>query len=257
VGKELVRAFLEGDWSLLAGSMFEDVFDPEIHILPHDWMKYGKTAKAKNIFTRGFDWGWSAPFAVLWFMELAEDYVGRWGGQKIGRSGSDEWQRTFKKGSIIVFHELYGWTGEPNEGVRWSPSRIAETIKQEEANMDWKIQPGPADRSIWDTDTNIASEMATMGVHWVPADKSSGSRVRGWHRIREYFQSALDSPPEKPGLYITQNCGNLLRTLPLAERDKGKPDDVNTHCEDHLLDTLRYKILQVPKKVTTQKVIGF
>jgi len=250
--KEMVKAYLLGEWDILAGSMFDDIFDRKIHVLDRDWMSHNTEAKVKNKFTRSFDWGWSAPFAVLWFMELTEDYTGR-----TGKAGEDNWERTFKKGSIICFDEYYGTSGEPNKGVRFSPSQIAEGIRTIEARMEWTIQSGSADRSIWNTDTNIASEMATAGIHWIPSDKSPGSRARGWQRLREYFQNALQSPPEGPGLYITANCSNLLRTLPLAERDKGNPDDIDSHIEDHLLDTLRYKILEIPRKITTQKVIGF
>ena len=245
--KDLVRAFLEGDWNILAGSMFDDVFDRSIHGLPHDWMRYGQEAKSKNTFNRSFDWGWSAPAGVLWYMELAEDYQGQTG---------DKGVRTYKKGSIIVYDELYISTGEPNKGARWSPAQIAEAIRDKESRMEWTVMPGPADRSIYDTDTNIASEMANLGVHWMPSDKSPGSRIRGWQKLREYFQNALVSPPEKPGIYITENCTNLIRTMLQCERDKGKPDDLDTNSEDHLLDALRYRILQVPRRMTTKKVLG-
>ena len=246
---EMIRAFLMGDWSILAGSMFDDVFDRSKHVLSKGWMTIGTESKQRWKYNRCFDWGWSRPFSVLWCVELTEDYQGSWGaGNK---------KRTFKKGSIIVFDEMYGWTGNPNEGVRWSPSQIAEAIRDKESRMPVPIMPGPADRSIYDGDTNIAGDMANLGIHWTPSDKSSGSRIRGWQKLREYFQSALQQPPEAPGLYILETCAQLLRTMMLCERDKGRPDDLDTNSEDHLLDALRYRILEIPKTMKTTKVIGF
>ena len=252
---ELVRAFLEGDWNILAGTLFDDVFERSIHVLPYDWMDYGTENKVKVMTVcRNYDYGHSRPFAVLWCAELLEDYVGQWGGSHARGEGTG--QRTFKKGSIIVLSELYGWTGKPNEGVRWSPSEIAEAIRDKESRFPFSVIPGAADSSIYDSDISVASDMAALGIHFIPADKTRGSRISGWRKLREYFVSALQKPPEKPGLYILENCSSLLRTMLICERDEARPDDLDTTQEDHLLDALRYRLLQVPRTLKTKKVIG-
>ena len=61
-GNEAIRkAWLDGDWDILAGGMFDDLWNPKIHVIkpfpiPRSWKTY-----------RAFDWGLSAPFALMWF----------------------------------------------------------------------------------------------------------------------------------------------------------------------------------------------
>ena len=60
---ELVRAMLEGDWDIVAGGMFDDVWDSKYTVIqpfkiPENWY-----------INRGFDWGSAVPFACLWFAE--------------------------------------------------------------------------------------------------------------------------------------------------------------------------------------------
>jgi hypothetical protein len=56
---ELVRAWLEGDWSVISGAFFPE-FGPQHIVLPIDlpphWARF-----------RAMDWGSAKPFAVLWF----------------------------------------------------------------------------------------------------------------------------------------------------------------------------------------------
>jgi hypothetical protein len=47
-------------------------------------------------------------------------------------------------------------------------------------------------------------------------------------------------PRENPGLYITRNCPNLLRTLQALPRDPHKPNDCPKNCADHLPDVTWY-----------------
>jgi hypothetical protein len=254
---EMTKAYLEGNWDILTGSYFAGTFDRNIHVLPNDWLKYGKKNKLKSmVVCRNFDFGHAKPFAVVWCAELTEDIVGRWGGDH-GRGNSKKWQRTFKKGSIIVLDEIYGWTGKPDEGVRWSPLEIAEAIRDKESRFDFPVVPGAADSSIYDSDISVAADMASLGIHFIPADKRGGTRIRRWQKMNEYFVNALQQPPEGPGLYIVEAAANLIRTLPLLERDPGRPDDIDTTGEDHLADALSYRLLQVPRTLKTKKVIGF
>ena len=71
------------------------------------------------------------------------------------------------------------------------------------------------------------------------ADKSPGSRIRGWATIRSRMMATVP-PRERPGLFITRNCKELLRTLQGLPRDPKKPDDCPSRAEDHLPDVVRY-----------------
>jgi hypothetical protein len=72
------------------------------------------------------------------------------------------------------------------------------------------------------------------GMLWEEADKSSGTRARGWEAIRGRMMATLP-PRENPGLYITRSCPNLPRTLQALPRDPHKPN-----AADHLPDVTRY-----------------
>ena len=54
-------------------------------------------------------------------------------------------------------------------------------------------------------------------------------------------------------------CKNFIRTVPTLPPDDYDPEDVNTECEDHIWDALRYGVMRKrrsPNKddVTEQKI---
>ena len=77
------------------------------------------------------------------------------------------------------------------------------------------------------------------GLSFEEADKSPGSRIRGWATIRSRMLATVP-PRERPGLFITRNCKELLRTLQSLPRDPHKQDDCPKKAEDHLPDVVRY-----------------
>src|SRR6185503_16933282 len=57
---ELVRAWLDGDWTIVQGAFFTE-WDPKRHVIrpfaiPDGWTKF-----------RSLDWGSAAPFSVGWW----------------------------------------------------------------------------------------------------------------------------------------------------------------------------------------------
>ncbi|MFN9913986.1 MAG: hypothetical protein ACK53L_15450, partial [Pirellulaceae bacterium] len=82
---EMVRAWLHGDWDVVAGAYFPefsqehviDAIDPDD--IPNHWKIY-----------RAYDHGTYHPFAVLWYTYAGEDWRG------------------IKKGSIVILREWYG-----------------------------------------------------------------------------------------------------------------------------------------------------
>lgn len=69
----------------------------------------------------------------------------------------------------------------------------------------------------------------------IPLMPSSNARIPGWALMREMM--------DKGNLVITENCPNLLRTIPLMQHAKRNQEDLDTTQEDHALDALRYLIL--------------
>jgi len=225
------RAWKDADWDIVAGGMFDDVWDPAVHVLapfepPSTWY-----------LDRSFDWGSSKPFSVGWWAESD-------GTEATMRDGT---RRTFPRGTLFRLAEWYGWNGQPNEGLRLTDSEVGRGTAQREKEMAWggRVRPGPADASIFDqvNDDSPAAEHERNGISWERADKSPGSRVRGWEVLRRRLQASKARPMEEPGLFVFETCRQWLRTVPTLVRDEKNPDDVDTESEDHAADETRYRLL--------------
>jgi len=234
--KEELAAWLRGSWDIVAGGMFNDVWSPKVHVLPR--FPWDRIPRGWRI-DRSYDHGQSAPFSVGWWAESNGEPL-EWDGAKLGRV----------RGDLIRIFEWYGWNGKPNEGKRMLTSEIAKGIlvRQKEAGLISRVRPGPADTSIYDEtepDRSIAKAMEKVGVRWERADKRPGSRKHGWEKIREMLMAAIpneDGYREKPGLFVTDACGQFIRTVPVLPRDDRNLDDVNTKAEDHIADEVRYRV---------------
>lgn len=243
-GEGQLRAWLSEDWDVVAGGMFDDVWDRSVHVVqpfkvPAGWR-----------IDRSFDWGSSKPYSVGWWAESD-------GTEATLPDGST---RSWPRGTLFRIAELYGWTGEPNQGVRHTSAEVARRIVevQDESPIlsGRTIYPGPADPSIWtknDDGRSVADAMETCGVEWTRADASPGSRINGWQLMRDRLAAALErgederyrprtTPMEEPGLFVFATCSQFLRTVPTAPRDARKPDDLDTDCEDHVADESRYRV---------------
>lgn len=226
----LVRALREGDWDIVAGGMFDDVWKKEIHIIqpfeiPPSWP-----------IDRSFDWGSAKPFSVGWWAESD--------GTEFYQAGR---RTSVPPGTLFRINEWYGWNGKPNQGLKLSDAGIAQGIvyRQEEMGIHHRVSPGPADSSIF-TEVNGDSPALIQerhGVTWVPADKRPGTRVHRWSLMRERFQNSLKPRMEEPGLFIFDNCQQFIRTVPVLPRDLKKPDDLDTDAEDHVADDSGYRVL--------------
>jgi len=222
----LVKAMREGDWNIVAGGMFDDVWDPDLQIvqcfkIPPSWR-----------IDRSFDWGSSRPFSIGWWAESdGSDFV-----------AADGKRLSTVRGDLFRIAEWYGSNGKANVGTRQTPTEIANGIKVREQMFIGKVQPGPADSSIWDNSTghSIADEMRKQGVRWTKADKSPGSRKLGWSRLRTLLSNA--SSKEHPGIYVFDGCRDFIRTIPTLPRSSRDPDDVDTLAEDHIADETRYRV---------------
>jgi len=132
-------------------------------------------------------------------------------------------------------------------------TEIAKGIKEREKERGWNVTGGVADSAIFDVGSglsreSIASEMASLGVRWAPANKGPGSRVQGWEKVRELFVNARKTPMESPGLVVFDICRQFIRTMPTLLRDEKKPDDIDTRAEDHVADEVRYRLTtNIPK----------
>ncbi len=237
-------AWLHGRWDITAGGMIDDLWDKDYHILPTipvDLIPKGWT------ITRAYDHGQSSPFSVGWFLEsngepIIIDY------RLIGNV----------RGDIILWNEWYGTTGDVNKGIRLPARKIAAGIYDRE--VEWglrhnvtgrsRVQPGPADTEIFnklsDRDgRSPADDMDDEGVSWERADKSSGSRKRGWEMLRTKLSNAVPNPDgtrEEPGFFVCADNFWWLELCPPMPRDEKDMDEVPDNYEDHAADMTRYRL---------------
>jgi hypothetical protein len=238
--ESMERAWLHGDWDIIAGGMFDDIWDKGVHFItpfpiPDTW-----------IIDRAFDWGSSRPFSVGWYAQSDGCDVPGFG--------------PTRRGDVFRIAEWYGWTGNVDEGCRMTASQVAEGIREREKRIfgERKIRPGPADSQIWatDQDESVAQIMAKFGVYWVRASKGPGTRELGWQRIRDMLRVAKQGSREEPGFFVFDCCEQFFRTVPSLSRDSRKIDDVDTESEDHVGDEVRYRLFTRPSRMGVKPFQG-
>jgi hypothetical protein len=236
-------AWVEGSWDIVAGGLFQDLWTPEVHVV--DTLPITEIPAAWYI-DRSYDHGQSKPFSVGWWAESNGDPI-EYDGKVYGRV----------RGDLFRIREWYGWTGEPNKGVRMMPGDIAQGIvdREEDWGLVGRVRPGPADSAIFDDyepGKSVAGEMAKRGVRWVPSGKGKHSRSHGWQRLRTLMHGSIkliNGYREQPGLFVCRNCNHFLRTVPSLPLSEVDMDDVDTEAEDHVADEVRYRAISKERSV--------
>jgi hypothetical protein len=223
--KELVRAWLEGDWSVIEGAFF-DCWSAERHVvkpfgIPEDWLRF-----------RSADWGSAAPFSVGWWA-VAGDTFDAGNGVRIPR------------GALVRYREWYGASG-PNQGLKLTAEEVARGIKAKEAGD--AIAYGVLDPAAFAVDggPSIAERMMKEGVAFRRADNKRVSQrgaMGGWDQMRARMKGGEDG---RPMLYVFDTCKDFIRTVPALQHDPDKPEDLDTSAEDHVADEARYGCMSRP-----------
>ena len=219
---KLRKAWLEGDWDIFEGQFFEEFADRPDHYrdrkythviapfdIPAGWTIY-----------RSFDWGYARPFSCGWW---AIDY----------------------EGCAYRILELYGCTGTPNEGVKWTPDQVFSEIHKIEVEHPWlkgRNIIGVADPAIWSAETGESiNDVASK--HYVFFNKGDNKRIAGWMQMHHRFTFDENG---YPALYIFSNCKEFIRTIPTLLYDEHKVEDLDTEGEDHIADETRYFLMMNP-----------
>lgn len=216
------QALLYGDWNSYEGQVFTEWRDnPDgyasrqfTHVIepfdiPSSWRRY-----------RTFDFGYSKPFAVQWW---AVDHDGR----------------------AYLYRQLYGCGTNPNTGVRWQPREIARKIREIEDELELGNHiTGIADPAIWDESRGREGTIITMfeqeGIFF---EKGKNDRLSG--KMQCHYRFAFDKDG-LPMAYVFNNCRAFLRTLGSLVYDAVNIEDVDTRCEDHDYDAMRYFFMANP-----------
>lgn len=235
--EDLVKAWLEGDWNTVLGQYFRE-FNKDIHVIPTAELP----AHWKTRY-RAMDWGSARPFCVLWFA-VAD------GAQIPGIA------QYIPRGALVVYRELYGWNGKPNEGARKTASEVARLIIDVEDDYNIisdNYELNKIDPSTFATNggPSIAEEMARENYHGRPGvwfKRADNRRVGGqgpmggWDQVRK----RLKGEENHPMIFFFDCCHHLIRTLPMIPTDSINLDDIDSDSEDHAADTLRYGCMARP-----------
>ncbi len=225
---ELVRAWLEGDWNVIAGAFFPE-FDIAKHVVP----PFSIPAHWARI--RMADWGSAKPFCILW-----------------GAIADGVEYPAIPRGTLVIYREWYGWNGKANEGCYMTAQEVGAGIKARESYLydgqpieekmsDEVIDPAAFAR---DGGPSIAER---MDLAWRRADNARVARLGamgGWDEVRQRLKNTLKS--ENNGLVLFSTATHLIRTLPALQHDPNKAEDVDTNGEDHAPDALRYGCMSRP-----------
>lgn len=238
---KLRSAWLDGEWDMFEGQFFQDFrLTPDMALA----QKHGFTDTEEELvrqrrFThvipafdlsatryrgwtvfRSYDFGYGHPFSCAWW---AVDY----------------------EGVLYRILELYGCTGTPNEGLRWTPERQFQEISRIEREHPWlrgRQIGGVADPSIWDGShgESVAETAAKHGVYFIPGDNK---RIAGWMQC--HYRLSFDGQGF-PRMYVFDCCRAFIRTVPLMQFSRSVPEDLDTALEDHVCDEWRYACMSRP-----------
>jgi len=218
------RALLYGDWNSFEGQVFREWKDDPAHYRDRLWTHVIAPFEppAHWMCWRGFDFGYSRPYSVGWYMADAE-------------------------GKIYRVRELYGCTGEANKGSMQDPMEIARCIREIEDTdplLKGRQIFGVADPSIFDESRgqSIAAMMyqSPNFITWSPGDNT---RIAGLAQCHYRLSFRKDGDPM---FQVFNTCRHFLRTVPTLVYDQHRVEDVDTSMEDHIYDEWRYVMMASP-----------
>jgi hypothetical protein len=220
----LVRAWLEGDWNVVAGAFFPEFGANHIipaAILPESWPRF-----------RSGDWGSARPFSIGWW------------------AISDGSMSHLPRGALVRYREWYGWNGQPNEGARMTAEEVGAGIAEREAGETVQNGASVMDPSAFSQDggPSIVERIYQGSGKKVNFRRADNKRVvskgpmGGWDQVR----ARLKGEDGRPMIYFFETCTHLIRTLPALQHDENRPEDVDTEGEDHAPDECRYACMSRP-----------
>ena len=87
----------------------------------------------------------------------------------------------------------------------------------------------------WDAPVTLANDFEKFGLKVTGSPKTS--RAVGWQLMKRLLNGADRG---EPGLFISERCESLWRTLPYCIADEKNPEDMTKDAPDHSSDAVRY-----------------
>jgi len=235
-GNETLRkAWLEGDWDIVAGAFFDNwstarnVVKP--FTLPDHWLRF-----------RSGDWGSARPFSFGWWAVVSDDFP-------VGHL-------VLPRGCLVRYREWYGMArdgnGQPlfNVGLKLTAEQVGAGLREREAK-DVPISYGVLDPAAFSQDggPSINERIFTGSGNKVLFRRADNARVPhrgsmgGWDQMR----ARIDGESlERPMVVCFDTCTDSIRTIPMQQHDADRIEDINTEGEDHAADDWRYGCMSRP-----------
>lgn len=234
-GNDVLRkAWLKGDWNIVAGAYFNNwsqghILEP--FTIPDHWTR----------FMSG-DWGSAKPFSFGWWAVASEDiHIGDW----------------IPKGALIRYREWYGVkkasNGEvmPDVGLKMNAESVGQGLKERTKE---KLDYAVLDPACFTKDggPSIEERMRSAGAPFFRrADNKRVARlgaVGGWDQMRSRLEGEDFGDPigQRPMIYCFNTCTDSTRTIPILQHDENRPEDLDTKMEDHAADEWRYACMSRP-----------
>ena len=218
------QALLYGNWDSFSGQVFTEWRNDPAHYQDQRWTHVIAPFEIPGHWKiwRGYDFGYAKPFSVGWY-------------------AADE------EGRLYRIKELYGCTGQPNEGIKVEPAEQARMIREAEQN-DPRLRGRPilgiADPAIFDAShgQSVADvmEQRPYFLHWRPGDHT---RIAG--KMQLHYRLAFDEEG-RPMFQVFDTCRHFIRTIPNLVYDERNVEDIDTSQEDHIYDECRYVLMENP-----------
>lgn len=238
----LVRAMRWGDWDIVEGAFFDN-FRKDRHVLrpfvvPEHWLRF-----------RGGDWGSAKPFSFGWYAVASEDFVGA-----VTATGQ---RVVIPRGALVKYREWYGVATDaegkfiPDKGLKMNAEAVGSGVRERDSGD--LIAYGVLDPAAFSQDggPSIAERMmrgtrGNNGATFRPADNARVAyrgAMGGWDQLRSRLDGDEDG---RAMLFLFETCIHTVRTLPALQHDPDRPEDLNTHMEDHAGDETRYACMSRP-----------
>lgn len=235
-GNEALRkAWLEGDWNVVAGAFF-DCWNTARHVIapfdvPANWAR----------FMSG-DWGSARPFSFGWWAVVTDDY-----GTKEGL--------TLPRGCLVRYREWYGMQrdamGQPlyNTGLKLDAQFVGAELARRSGKDELGV--GVIDPATFSQDggPSIQERIFEGSGRRLIFRRADNARVSqrgalgGWDAMR---QRLIGEAPDRPMVVCFSTCIDSIRTVPALQHDKDRIEDVDTDGEDHAGDDWRYACMSRP-----------
>lgn len=268
---QLVKAWLEGDWSAIEGAFFSE-WSNEQHVvapfaIPDTWLRF-----------RSGDWGSYAPFSIGWWAVVGDDFALSGRNGEVGnispadvsrlREGESIFpiRRLLPRGALVRYREWYGAVGG-----KLTAEQVGKGIAERERTDRSKLAYGVLDPAAFSEDggPSIAERinnelLAAKLISFSRADnkrvtQQTGDRERsgpmgGWDQFRSRLigsakrtsDGAINWATGRPMIYTFSTCTNSIRTIPVLQHDPTRAEDLDTDAEDHNADDWRYACMSRP-----------